>query len=53
MQPVPYPPLPTPRLERRVGGRVVGGVAGGLADHLGVDVLKVRVAFTVLAALAG
>lgn len=42
-----------PRLERRVGGRVVGGVAGGLADHLSVDVMKVRVAFTVLAALAG
>ncbi|SQI37855.1 pspc family two component system sensor kinase [Rhodococcus coprophilus] len=31
----------------------MGGVAGGLADHLGVDVTKVRVAFTVLAALGG
>ncbi len=36
-----------------MGGRVVGGVAGGLADHLGIDVTKVRVAFTVLAALGG
>lgn len=42
-----------PRLERRVGGRVIGGVAGGVADHLGVDVFKVRVAFVLLAALAG
>ncbi|CAM3181285.1 ATP-binding protein [Prescottella defluvii] len=42
-----------PRLERRVGGRIVGGVAGGLADHLDVDVFKVRIAFTLLAALAG
>ncbi|MCZ4554795.1 PspC domain-containing protein [Rhodococcus maanshanensis] len=57
MQPVPRA-LPTgeapySRLERRVGGRVVGGVAGGIADHLGIDVLKVRVAFVFLAALAG
>ena len=42
-----------PRLERRTGGRIVGGVAGGIADHLGVDVMKVRVAFACLAALAG
>ncbi|MBM7459995.1 PspC domain-containing protein [Rhodococcus coprophilus] len=53
MQPVAGSPTTVPRLERRVGGRVVGGVAGGLADHLGVDVTKVRVAFTVLAALGG
>lgn len=46
-------PVPTARLERRVGGRVVGGVAGGIADHLGVDVLEVRVAFALLAALGG
>ncbi|MEZ5153590.1 ATP-binding protein [Rhodococcus zopfii] len=51
VQPVANLPVPVPRLERRVGGRVVGGVAGGLADHLDVDVMKVRVAFTVLAAL--
>ncbi len=42
-----------PRLMRRSGGRIVGGVAGGLADHLGVDVFKVRMAFVLLSALAG
>ncbi|QLY31951.1 PspC domain-containing protein [Nocardia huaxiensis] len=42
-----------PKLTRRSGGRVVGGVAGGLADHLGVDVLKVRIAFVLLSALFG
>ncbi|PTR31516.1 phage shock protein C (PspC) family protein [Rhodococcus sp. OK519] len=42
-----------PKLQRRVGGRIVGGVAGGIADHLDVDVFKVRIAFTLLAALAG
>lgn len=50
----PVPPgVATPRLERRAGGRIVGGVAGGIADHLGVEVLKVRIAFVCLAALAG
>ena len=39
--------------QRRGGGRIVGGVAGGLADHLGIDVFKVRVAFALLAASAG
>ena len=38
---------------RRGGGRIVGGVAGGLSDHLGVDVFKVRVAFALLAIMAG
>ncbi|MEV6771407.1 PspC domain-containing protein [Nocardia sp. NPDC051030] len=42
-----------PKLVRRSGGRIVGGVAGGIADHLGVDVFKVRVAFVLLSALAG
>ncbi|MDL9945883.1 PspC domain-containing protein [Gordonia sp. ABSL11-1] len=46
-------PAPTPRLERRDGGRVIAGVAGGVADHLGVDAFRVRVVFMVLAALAG
>jgi phage shock protein PspC (stress-responsive transcriptional regulator)/anti-sigma regulatory factor (Ser/Thr protein kinase) len=32
---------------------VVAGVAGGVADHLGVDVLWVRAAFTILAGLGG
>jgi len=45
--------VPVDRLERRVGGRVVGGVAGGIADHFDIDATKVRVAFTVLAALGG
>ncbi|MFE3290047.1 PspC domain-containing protein [Rhodococcus sp. NPDC059234] len=57
VQPLPHafvpPEVPQPRLERRVGGRVIGGVAGGLADHLGIDVTKVRVAFVVLSALTG
>ncbi|WP_336085466.1 ATP-binding protein [Nocardia sp. SSK8] len=59
MLPVPAPPpadrpVPElPRLVRRTGGRVVGGVAGGLADHLGVDVFKVRMAFVLLSALVG
>ncbi|MFF3179542.1 PspC domain-containing protein [Rhodococcus pyridinivorans] len=53
VQPVPGLPVTVPRLERRVGGRIVGGVAGGIADHLGIDATKVRVAFTVLAALGG
>ncbi|WP_081769637.1 ATP-binding protein [Nocardia nova] len=47
------PVAPQPRLLRRSGGRVVGGVAGGLADHLGVDVFKVRMAFVLLSALMG
>ncbi|MEU7634282.1 PspC domain-containing protein [Nocardia sp. NPDC049220] len=38
---------------RRSGGRIVGGVAGGIADHLGIDVFKVRMAFVLLSALAG
>ncbi len=46
-------PNPQVRLVRRSGGRVVAGVAGGLADHLGLDVFKVRMAFVLLSALAG
>ncbi len=38
---------------RRGGGRIVGGVAGGLSDHLNVEVFKVRVAFALLAVMAG
>lgn len=47
----PAPPIP--RLMRRSGGRVVGGVAGGIADHLGMDVFKVRMAFVLLSGLMG
>ncbi len=46
-------PVTQPKLVRRTGGRIVGGVAGGLADHLGIDVFKVRIGFVLLSALAG
>jgi phage shock protein PspC (stress-responsive transcriptional regulator) len=41
------------RLDRRSDDRVLAGVARGLADHLGVEVLHVRIAFVVLAAAGG
>ena len=41
------------KMHRRRSGRAVAGVAGGLADHLGISVLWVRVAFAVLAACGG
>jgi signal transduction histidine kinase len=57
------PPPPAPagepaavaarRLYRSSDGRVLAGVARGLADHLGVEVLYVRLAFVVLAAASG
>jgi signal transduction histidine kinase/phage shock protein PspC (stress-responsive transcriptional regulator) len=40
------------RLERPVEGRYVAGVCAGLAEHLGLDVRHVRLAF-VLASIAG
>ena len=42
-----------PRLRRRSDGRLLAGVASGLADHLGLDVLHVRVALALLAGVAG
>lgn len=42
-----------PPLTRRRSARLVAGVAGGVADHLGVNVLWVRTAFVVLAAVNG
>ncbi|SDP00051.1 Signal transduction histidine kinase [Nakamurella panacisegetis] len=42
-----------PRLTRRRDGSIVGGVAGGVAEHLGVPVLAVRVAFVLMALMAG
>jgi signal transduction histidine kinase len=53
--PAATPPSPpgTPPLARRRSGRLVAGVAGGVADHLGVNVLWVRTAFVVLAAING
>jgi signal transduction histidine kinase/phage shock protein PspC (stress-responsive transcriptional regulator) len=41
------------RAVRRTDDRLVGGVASGLAEHLGVDVLWVRVFFVVSSALGG
>lgn len=41
------------RLYRSTEGRAIAGVARGLAEHLGVDVLLVRLAFVVLVLAAG
>jgi len=43
---------PARRLERPVQGRYLGGVCAGLAEHLGLNVRHVRLAFA-LACLAG
>jgi signal transduction histidine kinase len=55
--PAPTParaaPAPPPRAFRSTEDRWVGGVAAGLAQHLGTDPFKVRVAFVVLALLGG
>ncbi len=42
-----------PKAFRSTDDRLLGGVAAGLARHLGVDVLYVRVAFLLAAALGG
>jgi len=42
-----------PKLYRRRSGNAIAGVAGGVAEHLGLPVLWVRLAFTLLAALSG
>jgi signal transduction histidine kinase/phage shock protein PspC (stress-responsive transcriptional regulator) len=54
------PPRPTAgaparpaRLRRIHDGRLLGGVAAGVAEHLGLEVLHVRIAFAVLAGLGG
>ncbi|SHL39991.1 phage shock protein C (PspC) family protein [Pseudonocardia thermophila] len=46
-------PSSAPPLVRWRNGRFVAGVAGGVADHLGVPVLWVRVAFAALAVVNG
>jgi signal transduction histidine kinase len=52
--PAPVAPVRArPPLARRRNGRFVAGVAGGVADHLGVDVLWVRVGLVVLTVLVG
>ncbi|MGB9376825.1 MAG: PspC domain-containing protein, partial [Mycobacteriales bacterium] len=43
----------TPRLFRRADGKLVAGVASGLADHLGLNVLAVRIGFVVLTFFSG
>jgi len=45
--------LPRPPLERGGDGALVAGVASGLARHLGVDPLKVRLAFVLLTIAGG
>ncbi|MFF5179565.1 PspC domain-containing protein [Micromonospora sp. NPDC000316] len=44
---------PPPRLYRAPERRMAAGVAAGIADHLGISVLRVRVAFMVLLGLSG
>ncbi|MFE5331571.1 PspC domain-containing protein [Embleya sp. NPDC056575] len=47
------PAYPTPKLRRAASHRFAGGVARGLAEHLGVEVVVLRVAFVALAFFAG
>ncbi|WP_286990800.1 ATP-binding protein [Thermomonospora sp. CIF 1] len=42
-----------PRMERARDGRLMAGVCRGLADHLGLDVLFVRLAFALLTVAGG
>ena len=51
--PPPAASPPPRRLVRRSDGRLLGGVAGGVADHLGIDVVLVRLGFVVTALLGG
>jgi signal transduction histidine kinase len=44
---------PGNRLVRRADGRLFGGVGRGLADHLGLDVVIVRLAFVLLVVAGG
>ena len=48
------PPSPQRRtLRRSRQHKVLGGVAGGVSEYLGVDVVIIRIAFVVLASMAG
>ncbi len=42
-----------PRCVRRTDGKVIGGVAAGLADHLGLQLLHVRLGFVGLTVCGG
>jgi signal transduction histidine kinase len=54
MQAMATTPAPPPRrLYRRREGHLVAGVAAGLADHLGIDVLLIRIGFVVTVVLGG
>jgi signal transduction histidine kinase/phage shock protein PspC (stress-responsive transcriptional regulator) len=46
-------PARSERLRRVADGRLLAGVAAGVAEHLGLPVLHVRIAFAVLAGLGG
>ncbi|GAA4754234.1 ATP-binding protein [Actinomycetospora chibensis] len=46
-------PFALSRVRRRRQGSVIAGVTGGVADHLGVDVLRVRLVFVLLVAASG
>ncbi|MGN6474307.1 MAG: PspC domain-containing protein, partial [Mycobacteriales bacterium] len=46
-------PPPVRRLYRRRDGRLVAGVASGLSDHLGIDVLLLRIVFVASIVLGG
>ncbi|HWC35696.1 MAG TPA: PspC domain-containing protein [Mycobacteriales bacterium] len=49
----PQVAAPVRRLYRRRDGRLIAGVASGLSDHLGMDVLLLRIAFVVSIVLGG
>jgi len=49
----PTASAPSPALRRPTHGRLLGGVASGLAEHLGVEVLWVRLAFALLSGVSG
>jgi signal transduction histidine kinase/phage shock protein PspC (stress-responsive transcriptional regulator) len=49
----PGAPVRPARLRRLSDGRLLAGVASGVAEHLGLEVLHVRIAFAVLAGLGG
>jgi len=51
--PVAPAPFVLSRVRRRRQGSVIAGVTGGVADHLGVDVLRVRLVFVLLVAASG
>ncbi|HVS68155.1 MAG TPA: PspC domain-containing protein [Mycobacteriales bacterium] len=44
---------PVRRLYRRRDGRLIAGVASGLSEHLGIDVLLLRIGFVASIALGG